>query len=393
MTKILLGIFVKGHRDVKDPDVRKAYGALSGVVGIVLNTMLFGVKLFVALYAGSVAIMADAFNNLQDSLSSFITIVGFKLSGKPPDKEHPFGHGRYEDVAGLVMAALILVLSYEFAVNSINAIINPSVLYYSPLVMLLLVFSMLVKLWMFVFNRHLGRAINAEVLKAVSIDSINDSIITLATLVSIAISAFFRLAVDGFVGLAITLFLFRSGIGIARSSLGNILGRAVDTDTAKAISTLVMSHEGIMGVHDLVVHSYGYGNKAATIHAELPMDMHLRQAHDIVDKAEGDVRDKLNIDLVIHIDPVDINDSRLMSIKRHVEGLLKQGGVASAHDFRLKETSYGTDIIFELAIPHAFPKKEREVLLSTLRDSIISNNSHIIINQIRINLEHGFINY
>jgi len=385
-------MFIK-HQNGNARSQREAYGRLSGAVGIVLNFCLFVLKLAVGLISGSISVTADAVNNLTDSIASGITLIGFKLAGKPADKEHPFGHGRVEDIAGLIIALSMILLGVEFIRSSIENIIAPPEMDVSFIMLGLLVIPLFVKLWMYFFNRKLGSIIGSETLLTVAKDSINDCIISLATIISLGVTAVFGIFIDGYIGILVALILIRSGVMAAKGVLGPILGMPVDRATAAAITEIVTSQEGIMGVHDLVVHNYGSKRFVATIHAEVPMDVPISVSHQSVHAAEEAVLDKLGIILTIHMDPVDMGDKRMISLKDMVVNLLaKRHPKANAHDFRIVETNKdniaGFAFIFELEIPHDTTKAEKEAMLSMIKEEI---NAVYPECSVKINIEHGFI--
>ena len=392
MTNLLLHLFTK-RTTGKTRSQREAFGRLSGAVGIVLNFCLFVLKLAIGLISGSISVTADAINNLTDSIASGITLVGFKLAGKPADKEHPFGHGRVEDIAGLIIALSMILLGVEFVRSSIENIITPPEMDVSLIKLGLLIIPFFVKLWMYFFNRKLGRIIGSETLLTVAKDSINDCIISVATITSLTVTAVSGVFIDGYIGILVALVLIRSGVMSAKGVLGPILGTPVDRATASAITEIVTKQEGIIGVHDLVVHNYGSKRFVATIHAEVPMDVPISVSHQSVHAAEEAVLDKLGIILTIHMDPVDTGDKRMMDLKEMVCNLIsEQFPKANAHDFRTIETNKDNTgsftFIFELEIPHDTSKLEKETMLSLIKEEI---NAIYPKCSVKINVEHGFV--
>lgn len=385
MTALLLKLFIKNHHDTSNNAVREKYGLLSGVIGIFLNTTLFAIKIAVGYVTGSIAVTADAFNNLTDSASSLLTLFGFKLSNKPADREHPFGHGRSEEIVSLIIAASILVLSYEFIRTSINHILEPPEMYSNALMIGLLFFSVLVKLWMFLFNKHLSKKIKSGTLYAIAIDSRNDVFITSTAILSVVFTSLTGIVIDGFVGIFIALMLLRSGYHLAKDNLTTILGRPIDKDTADRIKQIVTNFDGIIGVHDLIVHNYGPGRKLATLHGEVPKDTSFAASHALGESAEAAVLEELGIHIIIRLDPVDTEDERLHTLKVHIAGFLtKAHPEANAHDFRMMDNT----LIFELEIPYEYRENDRLSLVAALEAIVEATDSSY---RCVINVEYGFI--
>ena len=368
---------------------RETYGRRSGIIGLVINTCLAAMKLFVGLFSGSVAVIADAVNNLSDAANSIVILVGFKLAGKPADKEHPFGHGRTEDIAGLIIAISIIIFGIEFVRSSIEAIVNPPEMSFSILSVALLFVGIVAKFWMYIYNKKMGAEINSEMLLAIAKDSRNDCIITFSTIISLVVTAYFGVHIDGFVGIFISVILLRTGFMSAKSILSNIMGRPVDKKTADAIVRIVMQQDEIIGVHDLMVHNYGPGRNVATLHAEVPMDMTVAAAHIAIDAAEAAVQAQLGVALTIHLDPVDIDNKQLNHIKSIIQNFLKANcPEADAHDFRFAEYSHGHELIFELQFPHGTKEAERERLVAGAKSQIHETYPEC---DIIINTEFGFV--
>ena len=368
---------------------REAYGRRSGVIGIILNFCLFVMKLFVGIFTGSIAVIADAVNNLSDAANSVVTLVGFRLAARPADKEHPFGHGRVEDIVGIVIAMSIILLGVEFIRSSIENIIDPPHMDASILAISLLGAGFFVKLWMYFYNRRLARTINSEVLMMVAKDSRNDCFINLATISSLAVTAYFDLYIDGWMGILISAVLLHTGIMAAKGIFGNILGKPVDKQTADNIIAIVMAQDGIIGTHDLVVHNYGPARNVATIHAEMPMTVSIVDAHASIDAAEAAVAEKLGIALTIHLDPVDTNNEQLNDIKSITQGFLAANHPKTdAHEFRFVERTPGRLLIFELELPHGTKKAESDSIVADIRQLIRKSYPDC---NIKINIEFGFV--
>jgi len=380
-------LFIKDYKQTDTPAVREKYGILSGACCIVLNVLLSALKFAVGALTNSVAITADAFNNLTDCLTSLLTILGFRWSAKPADKEHPFGHARIEYLVSLAVAGIILVTGYEVMRGSINMIINPEPVIFTPVAVAVLVFGMAVKFWMFLFNRKLGNAINSNTLLAVGIDSRNDVLITAATLVSLLFTLFLDFVIDGYVGVLIALVFLHSGYQVAKEALDRIIGNPTEKDVADEIRKIVKGYEGILGVHDLVVHSYGPGRDMASLHVEVPLDMSLAVSHDITEKAGSEVFEKLGVKLVVHLDPIDTADERLQGMIDLTRNLLQKNYPdLHAHEFRIKNSMPKPILVFDLEIPYEH-KKEAFALRESIVDGIKKAAPEFGCN---INIEYGY---
>lgn len=323
MTDLLLRLFVKHASDTSDPAVRAGYGRLAGVTGIVCNLLLFALKLLAGTISGSVSITADAVNNLSDASGSIVTLVGFKLASRPADDEHPYGHARMEYLSGLAVAVLILVIGVELVKSSIGKILHPEAVEFSALIVVILVCSILVKLWMAVFNRKLGRRIGSAALTAAAADSRNDVISTGAVLLACIVGQLTGLKIDGYVGLLVALFILWSGVGIAKDTIDPLIGAKPDESLVHAIAYLMTSHPSILGIHDLMVHDYGPGRRFASVHAELDHRIDPLVAHEILDEIERQAKRDLHVDLVIHYDPIVTDDPEVTSVHTRVTQILR----------------------------------------------------------------------
>lgn len=392
MTKLMLRIFVKNYERTDDVQVRKNYGILSGVFGIFWNILLAVGKFIAGAVTGSVAITADAFNNLTDCLTSIMTILGFKMAAKPADDRHPFGHARLEYLIGLVVAGVILVAGYEVMRSSIEKIINPEPVYFAPWAVGVLVFAMLIKLWMWIFNNKLGRAIKSNTLLAVGIDSRNDVAITAVTLFSLLFALFSDFMIDGYIGALIALIFIKSGFEVARDSLERIIGAPTDPELAKSIKNCIKSHEGILGVHDLIVHSYGPGRDFASIHVEVCISMSLQEAHELSERATAKVKNTLGVEILTHLDPIDTSDHRLHNLSQKVRHFLESTyPKLNAHEFRIKNSLPMPTLVFDLEIPHETKKKKVAKSSAALRDEIIAQLKELDNSfEYEINLEFGY---
>ncbi|MBP3409720.1 MAG: cation transporter [Clostridia bacterium] len=354
MTNLLLRLFIRNYDRENPAASHSAIGKLSGIVGVVCNLLLFLGKLIMGLLAGSVSIVADAVNNLSDAASSVITFWGFRMAQRPADKNHPYGHARYEYLSGFVVATLILFIGFELAKSSVSRIISPNPPVFSIFTILVMVFSILAKLWMAAFFRSLGRRIQSTTLQATSADCRNDVIATSAVLLGCLIHHFFGFNLDGWIGLMVALFILYSGIGIARETISPLLGKRVDQDLLDHIEELVLRHEGILGIHDLLVHDYGPGQYFASVHVELSADEDPQICHDIIDDIECDALRELNVNLVIHYDPVPTSDEELNEMRTVMEEIIQ--GIdpdLSMHDLRMVRGSKRTKLVFDLVVPYS----------------------------------------
>lgn len=361
MTGLLLRLFVKDADNTENPAVHTSIGKMAGFTGICCNILLFLGKLLAGLLSGSVSILADAINNLSDAGSSLVTLLGFYLAQRPADKEHPYGHARYEYLSGLVVSALILVIGLELGKSSFEKVLHPQPILATPVVWGVLTVSLCLKLWMSHFFRTLGARIRSVTLTAASADSRNDVIATAGVLLGYIVSSLFGVNVDGIVGLGIATFILWSGIGIARDTISPLLG-ARDPELVKKLSALVLSHEKVLGIHDLLVHDYGPGQCFASVHAELSAEEDPLACHDILDDIEQDAWEQLNVHLVIHYDPVLTNDAEWNQMRTLTEQWVRQVNPRlSIHDFRMVRSARQTKLVFDLAIPYDMALSAREV--------------------------------
>lgn len=362
MTKILLRLFIKNCEDTQNPAVRSSIGKLAGLTGIVCNCLLTVLKLVIGLLVGSMAIIADGVNNLSDAASSLTTLLGFRMAQRPADKQHPYGHARYEYLSGLAVAALILLIGAELVKSSIAKIINPEPIDISAATIALLAASVAVKLWMSGFYKTLGKKINSTALYATSVDSRNDVISTCAVLLGCLVNYLFGLNIDGYVGLAVAIFILYSSVGIAKDTISPLLGQQADDELVDKITELVLSHEKVLGVHDLLVHDYGPGRCYASAHVELSSDEDPMACHDIIDDIECDVLEKMNVHFVIHYDPVVQNDAEQNEMRRTVGEIIRELNPAfSIHDFRIVRGSAQSKLVFDLGVPYSMIERKKEI--------------------------------
>lgn len=362
MTSLLLRLFVKDYENTESVAVHSAIGRLAGFTGIICNLLLFLGKLTVGWLANSVSIIADAINNLSDASSSVVTLLGFKMAQQPADAEHPYGHARYEYLSGLVVAALILIIGFDLAKSSFQKILHPEAVEFSAATFVVLVLSIAVKLWMAGFFRSLGKRIHSTTLQATSVDSRNDVVASTAVLLGCAVGYFFHVNIDGIIGLAVAVFILYSGVDIARETISPLLGKQADPELIDRITQLVLSHEKILGIHDLLVHDYGPGQCFATVHAELSAEEDPLECHDIIDDIERDALEQMNVHLVIHYDPVVLNDEEWNTMRKIMDEIIvKVDPKLSMHDFRVVRSSKKTKLMFDLAVPYSMRSRHREI--------------------------------
>ena len=360
MSELLLRLFVpKGSPD--DPVVRTRCGLLSGITGIILNIILVAGKLTVGIIAGSVAIIADAINNFSDAASSVITLAGFKLAGQKPDKEHPFGHGRIEYVAGLIVSVLIIFMGFELAWSSIEKIITPEAAEFSYAAMGVLIAAILVKFWLFYFNRKIAKRINSPSIAATASDSISDVIATGVVLVALIAGQYTTFPIDGVAGAIVAIFIFKAGWGAVKTTQAPLLGRPMSKELADAIDKLALEHENILGIHDLIYHDYGPGRAIVSFHAEVPADGNLMETHEMIDHVEREIREKFGIEAVIHMDPI-VVDGDTEEMRTLVESVIKSiHPDASIHDLRIAEWDKIHNVYFDVIVPYGLDISDEEI--------------------------------
>ena len=359
----LVRLFIKDCDNVTDPAVRERYGILSGAVGIVLNLLLSAGKLFAGLMTGSISITADAFNNLSDAGSSVVTLVGFKLAGQKADDGHPFGHGRMEYLAGLLVSLMILLVGVELGRSSIGKILRPEAVDFSLVSTGILAASILVKLWMGQFNRGLGRKIGSAAMAATAADSLSDAVATPAALAGSLVNRFAHVNIDGWVGLAVAVFILRSGWGAAKDTINPLLGESPDPELVKQLRELVLSHPQVVGMHDLIIHDYGPGRRLCSFHAEVPQDADILDAHDAIDHIEREIKEKFGIETTVHMDPIATADEKVNQLRRQVADLARVvEPEMTIHDFRVVRGPTHTNVIFDAVVPHKCRLTDEEVL-------------------------------
>lgn len=362
MFGLLSKIFIKNRDDLENPAVRRAYGILSGTLGIVLNILLFAGKLTAGLISGSVAIVADALNNLSDAGSSVITLIGFRMAGQKPDKGHPFGHGRIESISGLIVSMLIILMGFELGKSSVGKIISPGETEFSVVAAVILAVSVLVKLYMCCYNGKVGKKISSPAMKATATDSLGDCISTMVVLICMFITKFTSFDLDGICGAAVALFIFISGLRAAKETINPLLGVPPTDEFVDEIGETVMSHKGVLGFHDLIVHDYGPGRRMISLHAEVPADEDLLKTHDMIDNIEKELSAKLGCDAVIHMDPIETDDKITMEAREKIAELVKIiDERVTIHDFRMVTGPTHTNVIFDIVVPYDVKRTEDEI--------------------------------
>lgn len=362
MIGILSNIFIKNRENTQDAGVRRAYGVLCGAFGVFLNIILFGIKLTAGFIAGSVAITADAFNNLSDAGSSIVTMVGFKMAGQRPDPEHPFGHGRIEYITGLVVSMIIILMGFELLKSSIDKIRHPEPPVLSPVVAIILIVSIIVKLYMYYYNSDISKRISSSAMKATALDSFTDSIATLVVLSCALIGHYSGYSIDGWCGLAVSAFVLYAGLSSAKDTIDPLLGSKPSKEYVDAIERFVTSYEDVIGIHDLVVHDYGPGRIMISLHAEVPADRNILDVHDTIDNIERRINETLGCSCVIHMDPVVVNDDATDRMKQLCLLIAKSVDEKfTIHDFRMVKGPSHTNLIFDVVAPFDCKLSEDEI--------------------------------
>ncbi len=361
MIELLARRFIPDYREVRKPSVRQGYGILCGLMGIFLNLLLFAGKLFAGMLSGSIAITADAFNNLSDAGSSVVSLLGFKLAAQQPDRDHPFGHGRIEYISGLIVSLLILLMGVELLQSSVEKILSPEEVAFSPLILVILGVSVVVKLYMSFYNRSIGKKIDSSSMRATAADSLSDAAATTVVMIATVVSHYTGLLLDGWFGLLVACFVLRAGYGAAKDTISPLLGQPPDPEFVKEVEHLVLSHPEIIGIHDLIVHDYGPGRLMITLHAEVPADGEMQTLHDVVDTVENELASTMHCLATIHMDPV-TTDEATAEIRKTVEKLVK--GIderIGIHDFRMVEGPTHTNLIFDAMVPFGMKASDREI--------------------------------
>lgn len=363
MIQLLAKIFIKNQEDVENPKVRQAYGVLCGTVGIVLNILLFAGKWLAGFLSGSIAITADAFNNLSDAGSSVLTLIGFHLSGQKPDEKHPFGHGRMEYISGLFVSVAILIMAVELIQSSVHKLIHPEAIEGSPLILAILMVSVCVKVYMAYYNKKIGKKINSAAMAATAADSMSDTIATSAVLFSTVISMAAGVNLDGWCGLLVGVFILYSGVQALKDTVDPLLGQAPDKELVEQIRTLVTSYPVVQGIHDMMIHDYGPGRRIVSLHAEVDAKGDILKIHDEIDNIERKLRETLNCHATIHMDPVEADNEEVKKLRLQTARLIAEMNLnLSIHDFRVVKGETHTNLIFDVVVPFECPLKDSEVI-------------------------------
>lgn len=363
MITFLASLFIKDRRNYDSPAVRQAYGVLSGAVGIGLNILLFLGKWIAGTLSGSIAITADAFNNLSDAGSSIITLIGFRLSGQAPDPEHPFGHGRMEYISGLLVSVAILVMGFELIRSSFRKLRDPELIESSAVVLGILLASILVKVYMFYYNRSLSKKLDSAAMKATSVDSLSDTVATTLVLIATVISKYTGLILDGWFGILVGIFIVYTGGSTLKETIDLLIGQPPKKEFIDEIREIVLGHSLVYGVHDLIVHDYGPGRRMISLHAEVAVDGDIQDIHEQIDHIEHELQEKLNCSATIHMDPIVTDDKEVLEMKAKVEAMVQSLDEAfSMHDFRMVKGTTRTNLIFDVEVPRKTSLTDNEIM-------------------------------
>lgn len=386
ITDFLTSHFINNSDNVSDIKVRRAYGYLSGVVGIIVNLIIAIVEFIIGIMVNSLAITADAFHNITDVASSIITIIGFKISSKPADEEHPFGHGRVEYISAMLVSFVIFLIGYEFIKSSIHRIMHPSAVKFNFVSLVIILIAIPFKIWLSKFNKGLGKRINSDTLRASGIDALNDVYILSGACLSLILSRFTTIPVDGYIGAFVALAIMYSGFSIAKDTLNPLLGETPDPEMVKELRNSIISYEYISGVHDLVIHNYGPGRCMASAHAEVPCDISIVKIHEIIDRAEKEISKKMGLELIIHMDPLNTNDEDVKRTRKQILEVLKSfKEVKSLHDFRVVGDGEYKNILFDVVVSNELEKDSEEKLAEkinrTVKERYASYNTIVTIDR------------
>ena len=362
MISLLARLFIRNHKAYEDAQVRRDYGTLCGIVGIVLNILLFAGKYFAGVLSGSIAITADSFNNLSDAGSSLITLLGFRLAGKKADPGHPYGHGRIEYISGFIVSFLILLMGFELAKSSLGKIISPQPIQSGWLPAAILIASICVKVYMFLYNRSVGKKIGSSAMSATATDSLSDSIATAVVLLSMLVAHFFHVNIDGYAGMLVALFILYAGYSAAKETLAPLLGQAPDPEFVQRVNDIVMAHPEVVGIHDLVVHDYGPGRKMVTLHTEVDGKGDFFALHDAIDNIERELTAECGCHATIHMDPIESDNETVLAMRDRISVLVRRIDPAiTIHDFRVVPGKTHTNVIFDAVVPPGLPMTEEAV--------------------------------
>lgn len=362
MKEILIKLFIKNPEDVHLTEVRQRYGQMTSIVGIAINLMLFASKFTVGTLFGIISVTADAVNNLSDAGNSIISLLSFRMSAKPADKDHPYGHARIEYLASTLVAVLILMVGFELGKASVQKILKPGAISFSTVTAIVLLVSIIAKYWMYTFNKSLSRKVDSTMMLATAADSISDVMATSAVLLSMILSPLIKFQLDGYMGVVVALSIMRTGFGVLRETVDRMLGKGPGIELAGMIHDFIMRYDGVINIHDLLVHDYGPNRTFASVHVEVDAKVDILKSHDLIDNIEIDIKREHNINLVIHLDPVIIDDEYVNSMKRLTQQIIESiDPVLSFHDFRVVRGQTHSNLIFDLMMPFEYPMKKSEV--------------------------------
>ena len=376
MIKILIKKFIADYDDTDNKDVRQKYGILAGVLGIICNLLLVVVKLISGFAMNSIAIISDGLNNLSDMGSSLVTVIGAKLSAKRPDSDHPFGHGRFEYISALIVSFIIIYMGVETFIGSVKKVIEPQKVIFNPYIIILLVLSCFVKLWMYSYNKYMGKRIDSVMLKAAASDSLNDVFATGAVIAATVLGIFLkRFPMDGVLGVVVSVLILKSGFDIAKDTIAKLLGQPPSAEIVKKIRDIIMSGEGIIGVHDLIVHDYGPGRIIASAHAEVPDDENITRIHEIIDSLERKICDELGIIMVLHMDPIAVNCPKTNQLKGMVVKIIGEiNPDITMHDFRITDGQDNINLIFDIVVPSGYSEEEIKEIRERISSMVKAQN-------------------
>ncbi len=376
MIKLLISKTIKNYELITEPDVRAAYGKLAGGLGIACNLILFALKFVVGFASGSVAVLSDAFNNLSDMGSSVVSLIGTTAANQHADEEHPFGHGRFEYIASLIVSFIIIMVGFELLRSSFGKILHGDKATFSWITIGVLVFSILVKLWMFISNRYIGKTIQSMVVCAAAQDSLNDVFATVGVVLSTFLGLVLPLPVDGIVGLLISALIMFTGYSIARDTITVLLGTPPDPVLVEQIYAMLLQQDGIEGVHDLIIHDYGPGRRMASVHAEVPVDVDIVKIHEVIDATEKEIQKELGVHIVIHMDPISVGNERVEALKQMALNCVHEvNPVFGLHDFRMTDGEQNINLIFDLEVPYTVKPLERERAVLAIKEKIKEKDS------------------
>ena len=363
MTALLIKLFIRDSKNTKDISVRTAYGTLGSTTGIVVNLLLAVIKYFAGMLSGSISVTADAINNLSDAGSSIVSLAGVKLSARPADKSHPYGHGRLEYISALAVAVLVFLMGFELLKGSVDKILHPVPVKFNWLALTILVVSIFAKLWLGMFNKKLGKKINSAPMMAVMKDCFSDCLATGVAALSIIVSAFSEIAIDGYLGIIVAGFILLAGFNISKETLGVLLGNPPEPEYVELIENKILSYDHIVGVHDLIVHDYGPSRRFASAHAEVPANIDIMEAHDVIDLIERDIMNEMGLLISIHMDPIIVDDERINALRQMTSDIVKEiDSELSIHDFRVVEGPTHTNLIFDIVLQHNHKDSHEEII-------------------------------